>query len=395
MTTFWMTWKPSGWPVEQLEALLRRFDSEGGAVQPWRIHAHRRARVGDHAIFFKQGAGSARGIFGTGEIIELPRLDPSESPDPEHPQHVAPIRIDRLVDPRTSFLVPYEVDSDYFPPTLVNSQASGIIVKEPLATDLAKLLGMPLPARTPHSNPDWSRDELILALDLFVARPESPPGPTADSVIELSRTLNQLHAILGTPASGTLRNANGVAMKLQNYRRFEPRADGSPSGGLQRGNRLEEEVWQNFRTAPDRLQQVAVAIRSRIQGEAAGALGGTADAILDGIEEAPEGRVLTLTHLRRERSRELVRSKKARVQKVVGRLACEACAFDFAAMYGDRGSGFIECHHTKAVETLLEDAKTHLDDLALLCANCHRMIHAKRPWLSVNDLRALIRAARD
>ncbi|MEX2447811.1 MAG: hypothetical protein WD404_03595 [Solirubrobacterales bacterium] len=28
------------------------------------------------------------------------------------------------------------------------------------------------------------------------------------------------------------------------------------------------------------------------------------------------------------------------------------------------------------------------EDLALLCANCHRMVHAKRPWLSVEQLRS-------
>lgn len=32
--------------------------------------------------------------------------------------------------------------------------------------------------------------------------------------------------------------------------------------------------------------------------------------------------------------------------------------------------------------------KTRLQDLALLCANCHRMIHRARPWLSVEEVRA-------
>ncbi|WP_352230624.1 MULTISPECIES: HNH endonuclease [Asaia] len=34
--------------------------------------------------------------------------------------------------------------------------------------------------------------------------------------------------------------------------------------------------------------------------------------------------------------------------------------------------------------------KTKLSDLALLCANCHRMIHARRPWLSLDELRQII-----
>jgi hypothetical protein len=76
--------------------------------------------------------------------------------------------------------------------------------------------------------------------------------------------------------------------------------------------------------------------------------------------------------------------------KELGRLRCEACYFDFEERYGSRGKGFIEAHHTKPVETLVEGSKTKLDDLALLCANCHRMVHSTRPWLSIPELRELI-----
>jgi 5-methylcytosine-specific restriction protein A len=43
------------------------------------------------------------------------------------------------------------------------------------------------------------------------------------------------------------------------------------------------------------------------------------------------------------------------------------------------------------VETLGDGMATKLSDLALLCANCHRMIHARRPWLSMDELRAYLR----
>ena len=38
-----------------------------------------------------------------------------------------------------------------------------------------------------------------------------------------------------------------------------------------------------------------------------------------------------------------------------------------------------------------ENSITKLEDLALICANCHRMIHAQKPWLSVEELRAILR----
>ena len=107
----------------------------------------------------------------------------------------------------------------------------------------------------------------------------------------------------------------------------------------------------------------------------------------DLLEEAPEGRLLTRVHLRRERNRELVESKKRLVLKQGGSLTCEVCGFNFKAEYGERGDGFIECHHTKPLEALEPGAKTHVRDLALVCSNCHRMIHRRRPWLSINELR--------
>jgi 5-methylcytosine-specific restriction enzyme A len=79
------------------------------------------------------------------------------------------------------------------------------------------------------------------------------------------------------------------------------------------------------------------------------------------------------------------------VLKAKGDLACEVCDFDFSARYGERGDGFIECHHTKPLADGSPGEKTKLSDLALVCANCHRMIHRARPWLNVDQLKTLLR----
>ena len=65
----------------------------------------------------------------------------------------------------------------------------------------------------------------------------------------------------------------------------------------------------------------------------------------EGITEAEEGRLLTQMHRVRERNRELVKRKRDAVLRETGRLACEACGFDFNDKYGDHGRGFIEVHH--------------------------------------------------
>lgn len=104
---------------------------------------------------------------------------------------------------------------------------------------------------------------------------------------------------------------------------------------------------------------------------------------------ASEGRLLIRRHVARERDRRL-RQRKIQAVQLSGKvLACEACGFDFAQTYGERGRGYIECHHVIPLY-MTGTRTTRLDDLSLLCANCHRMIHARPPWPTPVELRTLI-----
>jgi hypothetical protein len=85
-------------------------------------------------------------------------------------------------------------------------------------------------------------------------------------------------------------------------------------------------------------------------------------------------------------------SKKAKAKRLAetGKLECDVCRFDFVAVYGNHGTGFIEAHHTKPVSTLDGKTKTKIADLALVCSNCHRMLHRGTPLLSIRSLAAKI-----
>jgi hypothetical protein len=107
----------------------------------------------------------------------------------------------------------------------------------------------------------------------------------------------------------------------------------------------------------------------------------------------PEGMRQEKLHLRQERSREVVRLAKLRALMMYGRLSCEACGFDFGATYGEMGRDFIEAHHLVPISSLTPGSRTRIDDLALVCANCHRMLHRTRPWLGRADLVRLVARA--
>lgn len=109
---------------------------------------------------------------------------------------------------------------------------------------------------------------------------------------------------------------------------------------------------------------------------------------------AVEGRVLLRLHKVKERRPAIVRAKKCAVRAATGRLMCEACDFDFASVYGPLGDGFAECHHRIPLAELDGETHTQPEDLAIVCANCHRMLHRSRPMLSVEELRRVVLAWR-
>lgn len=200
--------------------------------------------------------------------------------------------------------------------------------------------------------------------------------------------LNRMGRALEVHGSGDFRNPNGVYMKMMNFRRFDPAYTGRGHVGLTRGNKDEEVVWNEFARDRPRLAKVAAAIRAAVEQDAAELAELSID---DEGMEAPEGRVLTRLHRVRERNQKLVEQRKTKALREKGALTCEVCEFDYEKCYGKRGYGFIEAYHTRALASLPGNGMTKLEDLALVCANCHRMIHAQKPWLSVEELRAILR----
>ncbi|WP_373062522.1 HNH endonuclease [Gemmatimonas sp.] len=228
-------------------------------------------------------------------------------------------------------------------------------------------------------NPAWTRDELILALNLYMHADRKVLDATHPFVIELSETLNGLGLHGDARRGEAFRNVNGVCMKLANFSAIDPL---KTSKGLERGNRLEQVVWDDFADDATKLNATALLIRETSATAPVESL-----IEVDPDEEFPEGKLLTRLHRMRERNPALVKRKKQAVLASLGALACECCAFDFFVEYGPIGEGFAECHHRTPVSRLAPDQRTKLADVALVCANCHRMLHRARPVLTVEQLR--------
>uniref|UniRef100_UPI001ABBA277 HNH endonuclease n=1 Tax=Burkholderia sp. BCC1640 TaxID=2676294 RepID=UPI001ABBA277 len=194
--------------------------------------------------------------------------------------------------------------------------------------------------------------------------------------------------LCGHQHSDTYRNENSVYMKLMNFRSLDPEYTAQGKTGLTRGNKDEALVWNEYSRDLQRLAEVAQFIRDGITEHSNDIdLAGPDE---PGIEEAEEGRVATRMHRFRERDRRLVGEAKKQAQERYGRLLCVACGFDFLKKYGELGDGVIDVHHTKPVHTMRPGEKTKVSDLILLCSNCHRIVHSKRKWLTLEQLKAAL-----
>jgi 5-methylcytosine-specific restriction enzyme A len=111
-------------------------------------------------------------------------------------------------------------------------------------------------------NPRWTKDETILALDLYLRRRPQLPSKADPEIIALSEKLNLWAAKRGVLGKNNFRNAAGVAMKLGNLRRLDKDLG---LAGLGNGSKLEEIVWSEFHNTPDKLLEAIRRIEADIR----------------------------------------------------------------------------------------------------------------------------------
>jgi 5-methylcytosine-specific restriction protein A len=229
---------------------------------------------------------------------------------------------------------------------------------------------------------DWTWEEIVLACDLAAQNGWRQLDESDSRVRELSSLLQKMSIHPLDARLPSFRNFAGVAQKTRNITTVHPDYVGRPSNG----NKLDREVLLEFLDDPQRMHGYAQSLR---QAAADDEPENAPQLIGDEEESVLEGRYLLRIHRVRERNPAL-RAKKIRTVRARGEpLVCEACGFDFGKTYGDRGQGFIECHHVEPLHQTRERSTT-INDLALLCSNCHRMIHRKPPWPTPAQLRDLI-----
>ncbi len=180
MASFLITFKPAsenpkhGWPLTDLQKVVDRISDGKPADEPWRFR-NKDAKRGDRVFLLLQGKGGPA-IIGYGTVN-------GKAERRSGTVLTVPIKFERLVDPSLQILAGKE--------ELLNirnrkrfwrTQSSGIRLQDDVAAELEGLIlgrAAKAAAQVPASNPDWTTDELIVALDFYLKYRPNPPARVA------------------------------------------------------------------------------------------------------------------------------------------------------------------------------------------------------------------------
>jgi 5-methylcytosine-specific restriction protein A len=232
-----------------------------------------------------------------------------------------------------------------------------------------------------HGNPNWSRDETILALNLYFECARDVPDASDARVVRVSEILRQLPLHITTKRTETFRNPDGVAFKLQNLHNV------ATGKGLKHVAEMDREVWSDFGAHPEIVKGLAEAIvKGARQLEASEVSEDESDVVFI------EGRVLTRIHKLRERAPGL-RKRLLETRLSRGAAVCDMCSRRSAAQDQRIADACFEVHHVVPLSAATERT-TRLADLALLCASCHRILHRaiadRGCWIGFPEAKQLV-----
>jgi 5-methylcytosine-specific restriction protein A len=240
-----------------------------------------------------------------------------------------------------------------------------------------------VPRTNGHGNPDWTREETILALELLY-RHKKPLDKRHPEILALSNLLRSAPFHPESKRKANFRNSDGVALKLQNlFSALEP------GRGLS-SSQMDRLIITDYpRQREAELQIAAEAIRqSLVQNPIIGDI--------DEEEEFIEGARLTRRHLTRERNKSI--RKKLMAKLTDDTLVCEVCGFSPPPLSRQLRESFFEAHHILPLAEAEKARSTLLKDIALLCAGCHRFLHKlirdRKQWVGSEDARQIIKGSK-
>lgn len=219
------------------------------------------------------------------------------------------------------------------------------------------------------ANANFTRDEVILALDVLYFSGEQHLSGRKPAIQELSALLRQLPIHPAEAQPENFRNPVGVSDQINRFRNIEKWGKRFHVG------EMFTIVDQEFAERRDELHQIAQSIRRNLQCFNV-PFGYQAENY-----EFPEG--VLLGHLHR-----VVEIRDSAKLKLGYR--CDICQIDTNEIYPDCHS-LMTMHLTVPVTALDGMKRYSAVDFITVCPNCHAALHRRRPWLTKENCGDLLR----
>lgn len=236
-------------------------------------------------------------------------------------------------------------------------------------------------ANKSERNPAWSRDETLLALNLYLQLDGRIPQKSDPRVMALSEALRRNPDSAIYSERPTFRNVASVMLKLQNIKQA------AVGGGMPNNSKLDRALWRELGERPGEVTRLANLIETAIERTPVP----TEDLADD--EVFFEGRLVTRLHRTRERDPRLRQRVIEKRKKGVG-LSCDICAATFDKLDGSLREAAFEIHHLKPL-ALVGERQIRATDAAFLCATCHRLIHRliseRKTWITLAEAKKRLR----
>lgn len=230
-------------------------------------------------------------------------------------------------------------------------------------------------------NPDWKREELILALDLYFRLDYGQMHGRNPHIIRLSEELRKLNLHRNVPHPEKFRSINSVSLKLANFKKLDRNFTGR---GMRDGARLDREIWDEFYRHRDTLKKEASLVRQLY-------LKPESDAPSPEIKTFYDSDFLFQIHKNRETDPLIIKLKKESISNDLMPVKCEICGFNPVTLYGEMGSIVMEIHFIKDLKILSKVEISGLEDFVIVCSNCHKILDKNFGLINTDDLKQIIK----